>query len=121
MRLVFVYNANSGKVNALLDSLHKITNPLTYNCNLCALTFGNFSENMIWKKFRENSEIEMVFLHKDEFLNQYESEIDQNHDFPLILIEKDSKFELILSAEELNRIRSVESLIDAIKKRQPDC
>ena len=66
MRLIFVYNADSGLGNAMLDSMHKIVSPQTYDCQLCALTFGVFTEKEQWKNFRETSEISMEFLHKDE-------------------------------------------------------
>ncbi len=39
--LVFVYNANSGLLNALLDMGHKVVSPRTYPCSLCALTYGS--------------------------------------------------------------------------------
>ena len=67
MKLIFVYNATSGKLNALFDIAHKVINPETYECSLCALTHGAFSEKKVWSKFKENTDIEMTFLHKDEF------------------------------------------------------
>ncbi|MGI8580916.1 MAG: hypothetical protein ACR2KX_01890 [Chitinophagaceae bacterium] len=45
--------------------------PSTYQCNLSALTYGNFSKKQEWKYFVESLSIETVFLHKDEFENQY--------------------------------------------------
>jgi len=39
---IFVYNADSGPINGLKDYFHKIIKPETYECNLCAVTFGNF-------------------------------------------------------------------------------
>ena len=121
MRLIFVYNANSGKLNTILDSLHKITNPSTYNCKLCALTFGNFLEDRIWKNFRETSELEMDFYHKDEFLSKFKSKWLAKFEFPLIILEQMGELELFLSSEELNQIDSVELLIEEIKKRQIFC
>ena len=60
MKLLFVYNANSGKLSALLDGLHKMVSPSTYDCNLCAMTFGHFLEDPTWKEFREKSENECM-------------------------------------------------------------
>ena len=34
MKLIFVYNANSGKLSAALDIAHKIISPSTYQCRL---------------------------------------------------------------------------------------
>ena len=49
--LIFIYNAKSGLVNEFLDFAHKIVSPGTYNCNLCAISYGNFSMK---KKRRKN-------------------------------------------------------------------
>lgn len=120
MRLIFVYNANSGRINAILDSLHKIASPETYDCNLCAITFGNFSENKTWKKFREESDIDMEFYHKDKFLNQFRSKWLPEYEFPIILFENDSELEQFISSSELNKLESVEDLIMEITKRKID-
>jgi hypothetical protein len=74
MTLLFIYNANSGKLNALFGVGHKLISPSTYKCNLCALTFDTFSENNIWKSFREESEIAMEFFHIDEFEKEFPEE-----------------------------------------------
>lgn len=118
MRLIFVYNANSGKVNAILDSLHKIASPETNDCSLCAITFGKFSENKTWKAFRENSEIDMEFYHRDEFMKQFKSKWLPKYDFPVILSEENGELKLFISSEELNDLKEVSKLIDLIKKRQ---
>ncbi len=117
MKLVFVYNADSGKINAVFDSIHKIASPETYDCNLCAITFGNFSEIKTWKNFRETSEAEMIFYHKDEFLKSYRSKWLPKYDFPVILSIENNELNLFISSEELNKLENTESLIEEIKKR----
>ncbi|WP_273567857.1 hypothetical protein [Maribacter halichondriae] len=52
-KLIFIYNADSGFRNAIIDGAHKILSPNTYECNLCELTFGAFTENKVWAKFRK--------------------------------------------------------------------
>jgi hypothetical protein len=81
MKLIFVYNADSGYVSTLLDIGHKIVNPETYSCNLCQMTFDTFSENKKWKEFRESSAIDMEFLHRDEFEEKYDMKLD----YPVVL------------------------------------
>ncbi len=115
MKLIFVYNANSGIVNTLLDSAHKIVSPATYNCNLCAITFGVFSENTEWKNFKESSDLEMVFLHKNEFLNQYKSKWLHAYKFPIILVEGDKGLEVFISNEKINKVETASELIGLIK------
>ena len=116
-KLLFVYNANSGTRNAILDSMHKVFSPSTYDCNLCDITFGLVTENKIWKKFREQSDIAMSFLHKDEFTKAYASKFGHKHTFPVVLIEGNDELELFISTEELNAMQSSEDLIDVIQKR----
>ena len=71
MKIIFVYNADSGFVSSLLDIGHKVISPDTYSCNLCKMTYGVIGEREEWKKYRESSKDEMEFLHKDEFENKY--------------------------------------------------
>jgi hypothetical protein len=118
MKLIFVYNANSGTVSAILDGLHKIVSPSTYDCNLCAITFGNFSEEKIWSEFREESEAEMEFYHKDEFLKQFRSKWLPKYDFPVLLSIDNGELEIFIDAKELSNLEDASQLIEAIKKRQ---
>ena len=117
MKLIFIYNANSGAVNSLLDSARKLITPSTYNCNLCDITFGVFSERAAWKHFRESSGIDMVFLHKDEFLKQYKSKWLPKYEFPIILSEEKKRLDLFISTEELNELKSVNELVEEIQNR----
>jgi hypothetical protein len=117
MKLIFIYNARSGSINALLDSAHKIVRPNTYDCKLCDITFGVFSEKAEWKKFRETSAIEMIFLHKDEFLKQYRSKWLPKYDFPIILSEEKQGLEIFMTAEHLNQLETTSELIKEIESR----
>ena len=134
MKYLFVYNANSGKLNGLLHTAHKIISPSTYQCSLCALTFGNFSESQQWKTFREELDQELVFLHKNEFEKTY----SQKFEYPVVLRETPPKppvshanknralrlvpstrpdLTKVISAAELNQTPSLESLITLCKNR----
>ncbi len=116
-KLVFVYNANSGTRNAILDSMHKVISPSTYDCNLCDITFGVLAENRVWKKFREQSQIPMSFMHKDEFSKAYASKFGHKYTFPIVLLEGNDELEIFISTEELNALKSPQELIDTIQER----
>lgn len=116
-QLIFVYNTNSGMGNALLDTAHKLFKPNTYNCNLCALTFGLLSEHKDWKKFRLKANIPMQFLHKDEYETQYKSKFGQKYNYPIILIQSHYDLDVFMNAEIINEIENVDSLISKIQKR----
>ncbi|WP_420321743.1 GTPase [Flagellimonas sp.] len=117
LKLVFVYNADSGVHNAILDSMRKVFSPSTYDCNLCDITFGIVSENDIWKKFREESQHEMVFLHKDEFAKMYASKFGHKFIFPIVLAENGNELEVLISTKELNGLKTAEELVHLVKKR----
>ncbi|OWW24344.1 GTPase [Zobellia sp. OII3] len=116
-KLIFIYNADSGLKNALLDSAHKILNPSTYNCNLCDITFGVFTENKIWKQFREQTDLEMEFLHKDEYKKQYASKFGNKFSFPIILAQGNGELQVFVSTEEMNTIEDAQSLMRLIEER----
>lgn len=117
MQLIFVYNAESGNINALLDGLHKVLSSETYNCNLCAITYGTFAEKKEWREFRENSDHQMTFLHRDEFETQYASKWLPKYDYPIILISNYESLEIFITTEELNGLNSSKELISLIESR----
>ena len=110
--LLFVYNADSGKLNALLDSAHKIVSPSTYNCQLCQLTYGLVNEKQAWKQFREQLAEEVLFLHRDEYEQQY----DQKLQYPFLARVENQSVEVLLSAEELAEIDDTQMLIERVNK-----
>ncbi len=112
MKLLFIYNANSGKLNALFDAGHKLFSPSTYQCSLCALTYDTFTENSIWKTFRNESNLTMEFYHKDEFETTFPS---VNMIYPAILKLEGNHLTTVLNNDILNTISDVEELIEKLK------
>ena len=112
MELIMVYNANSGLKNAVLDSFHKMISPSTYTCELCALTFGNFSEKTLWKKFRNQSKVKINFYHKDEFEAKFGI---YSYSYPVSLWFKNQRFETAISNEAFKTIKSTEALIISLE------
>lgn len=110
MKLVFVYNANAGKVNTAFDMAHKLLSPSTYACSLCSLTHGVFSEKQAWKEFRESSSLEIEFLHKDEF----EKLGNESVDYPVIL-QSGNPMEVVVDAQKLSALPDIESLISLLQ------
>ena len=105
---VFVYNADSGALNAVLDSIHKVVSPRTCDCNLCRLTYGVFKENPEWKAYRESLKPdEAFFLHRDEFEQQYQ----QKTHYPVLLKIEDDSIEELLSPDDFNAVSDTRDLI----------
>ena len=116
-KLIFVYNADSGKLNALMDSLQKVVNPSSYSCKLCELTYGLMEEKKEWKNFRQSLDVETDFLHKDEFLKAYASKFGHKFEFPVILAQTDKGLEVFISKNEFSEIKDLEVLMETIKER----
>lgn len=110
MKLIFVYNADSGMLNTVKDIGQKLFSPQNYDCFLCSLTHGTFRENREWKDFRENSLTDMEFLHRDEFEQSY----DTTMEYPCI-IRQDRGMEVVVSKEQLGSLSGLDELIDTVK------
>lgn len=116
-KLIFIYNADSGIRNMIMDSAHKIFSPDTYECSLCDITYGAFTENSAWRKFRKETDLQMEFLHKDEFAKAYASKFGYKFTFPIVLAETKNGLEVFISTLELNEMKKVEQLIGLVKDR----
>lgn len=115
-KLLFVYNAKAGLANSLFDSAHKMFSPSTYNCNLCDITFDVFTENKVWRKFREETDLQLEFLHKNEFLEQF-PEQGKEYGFPLILNLENNQLSVFMPVEEVNKLKDAKELIAVIRSK----
>ena len=111
MKLIFVYNANSGKINALLDIAHKLVQPSTYECSLCMLTHETFSERESLKELRDNPDFDIEFVHKDEFESKYKMKLE----YPIIL-ENENEIKEIISNTEISKFKNIEELIKKLNE-----
>lgn len=107
MKLVFIYNADSGPFNTLIDIAHKIFSPETYACQLCAITHSAFKERDEWKDYIQNLGVSAEFLHRDEFVSQYKL---PDTEFPAIFLETDGELTLCMSASDITSSHSIEEL-----------
>lgn len=112
--IIFVYNADSGLINTVKDYFHKIVKPSTYQCNLCALTFDNLGMKKEWKVFIDELDVEVEFLHKDEFFKNYDL---KNIKFPSGFIKRGSNLKLFMDHNEINRCKALGELIELVKSK----
>lgn len=105
-KLLFVYNADGGLFSTVTDFARKLLAPSTYPCQLCALTYGNFSMKRDWKHFIVQLPMESRFLHKDEFLKQYKTDAA----LPAVFISGGAGLEEIVSRTDIQNCSSVEEL-----------
>jgi len=112
--LVFVYNADSGFVNTLLDIGHKIVSPQTYACNLCAITHSTFSMRDEWKRFVAGLGVPVQFLHRDELEKQYGI---RDVKLPAVFRQRNGTIEVWITREEIKRCHSLEELEQLVRTR----
>lgn len=110
--LVFVYNADSGPLNALLDFGHKIVSPSTYPCSLCALTYGTFGMRREWREFTRSLGHPLEFLHADELRERYGP---QQTALPAVFM-RGAKLEPLLTKADLDRFTSLNELQTAVTR-----
>ena len=116
MELIFVYNADSSIFNMIKDALHKTIMPSTYQCNLCALTYGSITVRDEWKTFIDNLPLPSQFLHRDEFIQQIETHPHQlkNIQFPAIFLNKQGRISLLINNHEINACQILTDLMNLI-------
>jgi hypothetical protein len=112
--LVFVYNADTGLFSVVTDYAHKIISPKTYPCNLCALTYGNMGMNNKWKEFIATLKVPIAFLHRDEFVKQFDFKDTQ---LPAAFLQQGESVTILITHDEINGCTSVDALIELVNKK----
>ena len=113
LELIFICNAKSGVVNELIDFAHKILSPETYDCNLCAISYGAFSMKKKWSTYIETLPFKSTFTYKDKFSKNGYSDIK----FPSVFIRSNEKLDEIISATEINEIKNLDQLIGLLNQK----
>jgi len=111
--LVFIYNAKSGIINSLIDFTHKVISPDTYECNLCAITYGTFTKKNLWADYIESIPIASIFTYKDKIVDK---KLD-NVILPAVFLKKNDRFIQLISSIELNKLDNLEGLIVLLNAR----
>lgn len=124
-KLIFVYNADSGGFfSGFKDTLHKTFRKSTYQCNLCAVTFGAFGMKKEWKTFVNNLDVpvefkkkdkfKFEFLHKDEFNEKYNV---ADAKFPSAYLLDKTGLEVFITQEEMNAVKSIDELKELVNQK----
>lgn len=119
-RVIFVYNASSDVSISMVDFVHKIVSPSTYECNLCALTHHNFGPKKEWKSFLENTTAQLEFYHKNEYQKQFASKFGNAYQPPFILKVNGYDEEIMCSAKKINSFTKLSELILFLEEQLKD-
>ena len=109
-----MYNADSGFFNTLADIGHKIFSPNTYECSLCMITHSYFSEYSDWQNFIKNLKINSIFLHRNQFREQFPS---NNAALPAIFIQNGPDIELFIDSVLIENCKNFRELTSLIQNR----
>ena len=120
-RLICVYNADTGLIEALKHAVHKAVRPETYPCSLCALTYGAVSMRGDWKAFWQDLDAQVDFYHRDDFTEDFpelgtggEREVA----LPVILISvRGESPRVLISNVELDAMKDVGELMASVESR----
>lgn len=112
--IILVYNAYGGIYPGLVDFIHKEFFPASYPCNLCYQTFGTFSMKAEWRLFLDSLPLKITELHKDGFKRRYSPE---NLQLPVILVGGSTQVQILVSAAEMNKVKSLPELTLLVKSK----
>jgi len=114
--LLFVYNSDGDLISGIKSNLHKYLKPSSYQCRLCALTWGPLTMKRDWKHFVKSLGFSVDFLHRDEFRKKYNNQSS----LPAAFLYDGESLEIFISAKEMNRCKTLAALellvTDKLKK-----
>lgn len=113
--LLFVYNADGGVLNSLKDLWHKTVSPQTYDCQLCAVTYGPLGMRREWREFVRGLGTEVKFLHRDELQEQYGL---SGVSLPAVFEQTPEGPRVWLSAQDVRGARDLEALMELVERRR---
>lgn len=114
MKLIFVYNANSGIVAAAFDAVHKAIVPETYGCNLCRVTYGALLVKSEWKRYIATLPHDAEFLHRDEFRVRYPRYAEVS--LPAVFQKEGPDLRQIVTSADIARAVDVQDMIALVKR-----
>ncbi|NQX94945.1 MAG: hypothetical protein HRT64_08525 [Erythrobacter sp.] len=122
-RLICVYNADTGLIEALMHAVHKAVRPETYPCSLCALTYGAVSMRGDWKRYWNALDADVDFYHRDDFTEDFPAlgtggarEVA----LPVVLISvAGEEPRVMISNEELDSMADVNELMARVTSELP--
>jgi hypothetical protein len=114
-RLIFVYNANAGIAAGIMDSIHKTLSPATYECSLCAITYGAFTMDRRWRAWLKTLPYDAVFHHRPDFRDAFPTDADVP--LPAVFMTNGTGLETLLGPQEIAATGSVDGLIAALEAK----
>ena len=100
-RLILIYNADAGRLSALVDSARKV---LRLNgCSLCSITHGLAGEKDEWRSCRAEIGVPIDTLHRDEIFGPMKQLVGDC--LPCVVAETAAGPRILLTPDVLERCR----------------
>lgn len=115
-KLHFVYNVDATAVALVKDFVHRLTDPETYPCKLCDITYGRFVKKPGWQLFLWSLPVKSAFYTRDRFLRAWPQQAGQT--FPAVFAEQaDGSLRVFIGAGEFVAIPTLEALKHEVHAR----
>jgi hypothetical protein len=114
MVLLFVYNIERGNLSGMPDYQQAVSSVKIPRCNLFALIYSPVGMKKAWKRFISELGFPCRYLYQDEF-QQLSGE--QKPSLPAVYLHSGKSFHVLISADEINRCGSVDTLIDLVAQK----
>lgn len=113
-QLILIYNANSGKWSAFMDSAKKALQ--IEECALCSITHGLMGERSQWKECKAEIGVHIQAYHKDEVPEHLKTAA--GNAYPCILAQHGAETILLLTPDELRECKGgVPDLISRLHRQ----
>jgi hypothetical protein len=113
-RLFFVYNAESGAFNSVVDSVKKLLS--VDGCALCSLTHSMVGEKSEWKDCRESIGVPVEYVHRNELTPAMRQLVSGR--LPAVVAEAAGELVMLLEPEGIARCQgSVEELMGQLRSQ----
>ncbi|MDP7040498.1 MAG: hypothetical protein QGI45_15175 [Myxococcota bacterium] len=113
--ILFIYNARSGPVHALMDYAHKMFSPKTYPCSLCGITYGHLGMKKVWADYLKTLPYAYRFLYRDHL--KHFPQVLQDALLPVVFLRQDETYVSLLNASDFAQIDTLETLMQTLSIR----
>lgn len=113
-RLVFVYNADTGLLEALQHAVWAAVRPETYPCQLCSLTYGPLGMRRSWRRFVGALAVPVDLLHADELAARY-PQIGPV-ELPALFEDRGGALEVLIPAVEMRAVPTLDALMSRVRE-----
>ena len=120
-QLIFIYNANSGVVAGIKDSVQKIKTGKS-KCSLCTATWSAFNVKSSWRAKEKQIKVPFVYYHRDDMPEDISNFVEEQKVLlPVVLIKENDKLRILIPSDRLDRcVGNDDCVWNQLKAAYPD-